>query len=150
MKRTIVLLAVVAVIVALGMTGCTAKQFSSVTDWYKSSESNLRTSVHTTTTLIIRTPERAAKVTKALQDVQAKIVAGTLVNASMVEDYTNELLKGAGFTPADLVVLNDLMPQIKEAIVAVFKSEQLTNAKDQLVEIDKVLGWILDITTIVK
>jgi hypothetical protein len=145
MKRII---GIVALCILL--TGCTTKQFNAVTDWYKSSESELRLAVHTTTNVLVRTSDRAATITKVVKSIQSKIADGTLVNASMVQDYINSYLVSSGVTAGDIIVINDLLPEIKKSIIKVFESEQLTNAKDQLVEINKVLGWILDITTLIK
>ena len=91
---------------------------------------------------------RAAKITAIVTNVQKQIATGTLTSANIVQTYVASQLTGLNLAPTDQVVMNDLLGQVQTALVQTFTKANITAPADQLVEINKVLAWVLEISTL--
>jgi len=142
------LISAMMVLALLFSTGC-GTTLTNISNWIKTNETDLRTAVHGGTLIVVtKYPGRKAMITKIMQDVKAAIAVGTLTNAQMVADYIKKQINVNNLDAGQLIVMNDLLATIQDKIVSAFKSMKITNAADQLVEVGKVLDWVLDITTL--
>ena len=84
-----------------------------------------------------------AKITAMLTSAQAAIKAGTLVTAADVRRYIGNQITDSNLTPLEINAAGLELAAMQGVIVSWFNSKGVTSAKDQLVEVDKVLTWIL-------
>jgi hypothetical protein len=134
------------VIVTLMLSGCAT--FSS---WFGKNEAKLQLGVHIATNIAIRgNPDRATRITNIASKTKSLIATGTITNGSMVKDYVLKEVSSMNLTDADKVVLNDLLNQVQDAIKQAFTDMGIATPEDQMVEIGKVLDWVLEISTTVK
>jgi hypothetical protein len=123
---------VLVVILALSLVGC------------KATESDLKLAVHIGTGIYAQNhPDKAASIAASLKFARAGIASGVLSDVSSIK--TALIAQLADFTPEDLVVIDDLMGSIEGSVETLFADQGITDPKDQLVEVNKVLGWALDI-----
>jgi len=139
MKKIIVLLVAVTMLM-----GC-----ATVKGLFTNNEADLQLAVHIATAIVVKGhPADAAKITAIVTNVQKQIATGTLTSANIVQTYVASQLTGLNLAPTDQVVMNDLLGQVQTALVQTFTKANITAPADQLVEINKVLAWVLEISTL--
>lgn len=143
MKNIIVLLAAVMVLV---VSGCATvyKDAGAVSGAILSNEGTLQTTLTLAAAEYNQAhPAGMAKITAMLTSAQAAIKAGTLVTAADVRRYIGNQIADSNLTPLEINAAGLELAAMQGVIVSWFNSRGITSAKDQLVEVDKVLTWIL-------
>ena len=126
------------------LTSCSPK----MTAWWNQNEGSLMLATHISTDIALRAhPADAPIVTHWVNQIQAGISAGTLVNASDIDTFIRKQMAGLNLTPADQIVMNDLLGKLENGIKQEFIDKKITDPSLQVVEINKVLGWVKDIST---
>jgi hypothetical protein len=144
--KTMKKIVTICVLTLLFSTGC-GTTLTNISNWMKTNETDLKTAVHAGTLIVVtKYPTRKVMITKIMQDVKAAIAVGTLTNAQMVADYIKKQINVNNLDAGQLIVMNDLLVTVQDKIVSAFKLMKITNAEDQLIEVGKVLDWVLDIT----
>ena len=143
MKKLMVLLLVVF---AVSLSSC-----AKFNTWAGANEPNLQLATHLGANLATRnSPERAAKITKWVEAVRAGIASGSFTTAGQVKTYILSMLSAENLTEADRIILVDLFNKVQESMVKEFEKYGIVDPAKQLVEIDKICLWILEITRTVK
>jgi hypothetical protein len=131
------------------VSGCA--EMNRFSNWFNTNEDSLKTTVYITTDAILRNkPADALKVTQILVKVRDQIKAGTLTTASNVKAYIDNEISHASSNPADLIILNILTDDLQKRIIDTLTVLNLKTPAEQLVEVDTILGWVLDISSKIK
>ena len=139
----------ILLVVVMAMSGCAQlKQFD---NWFNTNQASLKTAVYIATDASLRNrPQDALKVVDIVTKVKAGIAAGTLTNASTIQAFVANEMSNLNLNPADQIVMQPLLEAIEAKVVDTFKVLNLSTPSDQLVEINTILGWVLEVASVIK
>jgi len=146
-KRIVGVFIIAMVFILMAFAGC-----AKWNEWSGKNEADLRLGIHVATALAVKQrPQIAPPITAITEKVRAGIAKSALVNASQVEAFIMAQINLPGIDDMDRVIMGDLLNKYLEpAIKKVFADLEITDPAKQLVEIDKLCAWVLDITRTVK
>ena len=147
------ILVVTALCVSLIFVGCTGGKLdlAKFDNWFNTNASSIQTSVYLTTDLALRgNPAEAVRITAAVKKLQAAITAGQIVKVSDVQPFINAQLPKLGLLPEDMILVNLLMAKLQPAILNTLQVLNLKNPSDQLLEINAILGYVTDVSSVIK
>jgi len=120
-------------------------------NWFNTNASSIQTTVYLTTDLLLRgKPDQAAKVTNAVNKLKAAITAGQIAKVSAIQPFINKEIAKLGLLPEDVILVNALSAKLQPEILRTLQVLNLKNPADQLVEINKILGYITDVSSVIK
>jgi len=141
-----------AIVLAVALTGCASTQ--RFDNWFNTNTDSLKKTVHmTTAAFLYGHPDRAARVSAVCTTVRGKISAGKLTTASMVRAEIDAELEKLDLDPLDMVLMEDFIggPEgLQQQIIDTFAILNFKNPAEQLVELDRVLGWVLEVSRVIK
>jgi hypothetical protein len=143
--KKVIIIAVLTFVLA----GCA--KLASFNNWFNTNSDSVKTSIHLITDILLKgNPAKAAKWTVAIGKVQKQIPEGTLVPASLLADYINSQLKHTDLDAADLIVLADMTGPVQAKLLDTLTVLNLKDVPAQLVDVKLILGWVTDISSVIK
>lgn len=137
------------VILALALSGCS--NMGRFDNWFNTNTDSLKTAVHILTASELKgKPATAALVTATITKLRGHISSGALTSANMVQAYITAEIAKLPILPEDMVIVNDLTGKLQAKIIEAFAVLNLNDPANQLVEIDTVLGWVADVSSVIK
>jgi hypothetical protein len=120
-------------------------------NWFNTNTNSIQTTVYLATDLLLRgKPAEAQKVTDVVDLLKAAITTGRVVKVNDIQPFIDSEIKKLKLLPEDVVLVNLLSAKLQPEILRTLQVLNLKNPADQLVEVNKILGYITDVSSVIK
>jgi hypothetical protein len=147
------LLIVLAVVMTISMVGCTGGKLdlAKFDNWFNTNTNSIQTTVYLATDLLLRgKPAEAQKITDLVDMLKAAITTGRVIKVNDIQPFIDNEVKKLKLLPEDVILVKVLMTKLQPEIVKTLTILNLKNPSDQLVEINKILGYVTDVSSVIK